>query len=263
MNRAWWIILGGVALSGSACTDERRYVGEDGLYQVALDSDTMAAVEAEDAQVFIVERRVELPVKPPSETALEDLYQAAGEFENLPFPRLPWIESGDIAVQVDFTLTNLGDAEREVAVIVNGFNEFHEYNPGVTVIDDEPVADYAQWERLYELAPLSRITRSIREEEFDEMAVDLATVVNGAPNSNLVVFFENKSPSDERSQPFIPEIVPGLMGFRIGLRATAAARVLLEASVRVRDVESFLAEEDEEPFMVQPELFAPVAAEEE
>ena len=261
--RAGAAVAVGVQLALAGCTDERRYLGDGAPYQVALTASTEAAFASEDGSLFIVEQRIELPVRVPPEVALEDLREAASGYPELPFPRMPWVERGDLAIEVDFTLANLDDAERQVAVILNGYNEFHEYMPGVTVIDDEPTADFSQWERLYELAPLSRIEATVREEEFDEAAVDLATVVNGAPNSNAVVFFENKSSRDERNREYVPVVVPGLCGFRIGLRATSAAPVLLEATVRVRDAGDRLADEQEEPFRITPEPFAPVVAVEE
>jgi len=245
------------------CTDERRFIGDGGFYQVALSESTPAAFTAEDAALFIIEERVELPIRVPTETALEDLRQAAANFEGLPFARVPWVEREDLAIEVDFTLSNLDDAERQVAVIINGFNEFHEYMPGVTVIDDEPEADFSQWERLYELDPEARVEGTVREEEFDEAAVDLATVVNGAPNSNAVVFFENKSSRDERNRAFIPAVIPGLAGFRIGLRATAPGRIVLDATVRVRDAGDRLANPDDEPFAIAPAPFMPIAMAEE
>jgi len=249
--------------ASSGCTEERRYIGEDGFYQVALSESTTAAYESEDGALYIVEQRVELPLSVPPETAIEDLRQGAEGYMNLPFDRLPWVERGDLAIEVDFTLSNLEDAERQVAVIVNGFNEFDEYMPGVTVIDEEPTPDFSQWERVYELEPRQRLSRTIREEDFDETAVDLATVVNGAPNSNQVVFFESKSSADERLREFIPPVIPGLAGFRIGLRATGAARIVLDASVRVRDAGGRLADEGTRPFEVNPEPFMPVVAMEE
>ena len=243
------------------CNDERRYVGDPLLHQVAMTDATPAAFMADDAELFVVEERIELDVAQPTDVALEDLRVAAERFEGLPFPRMPFVERDDLAVQVDFVLYNLDDEEREVAVIANGFNEFDEYMPGVTVIDDEPVVDYAQWERLYQVPANGHIERTLREEEFDEMAVDLATVVNGAPNSNEVVFFENKSGEDPRAEPYIPEVIPGLVGFRLGLRATAAANLLLEASVRVRDHDERLAEDGSARMHAMPEPFMPVAPE--
>jgi hypothetical protein len=245
------------------CTDERRFIGDGGFYQVALTETTAPAYAAEDGALYIVEERVAVPIRRPTETALEDLRQAAANFEGLPFPRLPWVERDDLALEVDFTLSNLDEAERQVAVIINGWNEFHEYQPGVTLVDEEPEADFSQWERLYKLAPEQRASHTVREEEFDEAAVDLATVVNGAPNSNSVVFFENKSSRDERNRQYIPEVIPGLAGFRIGLRTTQPGRLVLDVSVRVRDAGDRLADPDDEPFATTPAPFVPVALVEE
>jgi hypothetical protein len=168
---------------------------------------------------------------------------------------------GDLELQIDFVLSNLDDEERDVAVTVNGYNEFHEYVPGFAEIDEEPTPDFAQWERSYRIEPLERVTGTVREEELDEVAVDLATVVNGAPSSNQVVFFENQSSRDERNRPFIPEVVPGLVGVRVGLRALEQANLLLELSVRVRDVNDRLADDDDALLEAMPEPFMPVVQE--
>lgn len=245
----------------SACAEERRYLGEAGLHQVALTKSTRPAFATKGDALFVVEQRVGLPVLRPPESVLHDLRQAASAFDDLPFRRLPWVQRGDLAIEVDFTLSNLDDAMREVVVIVNGFNEFHEYRPGLTVTDDAITPDFSQWERAYRLEPEQRISRTIREEEFDEIAVDLAIVVNGAPDSNAVVFFENESSDDQRSSALIPDVVPGLAGFHIGLRATAAADLVLDVSVRVRDAGERLADEGDEVFEPRPEPFAPIAAE--
>lgn len=241
------------------CNDERRYVGDGNLVAVALTNSTPAAFMGQMESLYIVEQRVELPVRRPSQTELDDLRKAASGFGKLPFSRLPWVERGDLELQIDFTLSNLDPQTHEVTVIVNGFNEFDEYQPGVNIADDQTIPDYAEWERLYKLAPKQRLSRTIREEELDEAATDLATVVNGAPNANEVMFFENKSATDPRSKPYIPRVIPGLMGFRIGLRATAPGRIVLEASVRARDAGDRLAASGQEIFHVHPRLFVPVA----
>lgn len=245
----------------AGCGEERRYIGDNGIYQLALAEDTAPALTSEDGALYIVETRISLPVARPADTTLQDLRMAAANYEGLPFPRLPLVERDDLAIQVEFTLSNLDDQRRQVAVIMNGFNEFDEYMPGATIVDDELIVDFSQWERLIELGPKQRITRTIREEEFDEAAVDLATVVNGAPNPQQVVFFENKSATDERARPYIPAVIPGLLGFRIGLRATQPGRIVLEASVRVRDGEELLADDNDALFEVMPEPFMPTLAE--
>jgi hypothetical protein len=252
-----------LSLLALACNDERRYVGDPQVVQVAITGETMPALASEEAAVFIVEQRIELPIREPSETVLADLQTAAGKYEGLPFPRMPWVSRDDLAVSVDFALYNLDADSHDVTVTLNGFNEFDEYVPGVNVVDDEVVIDFSQWERLYRLEGKQRLARTIREEELDEAAVDLATVVNGAPSSNQVVYFENLSDRDPRSRMFIPKVVPGLGGFRIGLRTTEAGNVLLEATVKVREAEDRLADDDDDVFMMQPEPFMPVNEEAE
>jgi hypothetical protein len=248
----------GLLVVAVGCADEQKYADGASLYQVALTSSTPAAFTQGMDSVYIVERRVELPVRQPSATELDDLHKAASGFAKLPFPRLPWVQRGDLELQVDFTLSNLDDQTREVAVTLNGFDEFFEYQPGITLADDQVIPDYAQWERLYKLEAKQRVTRTVREEDLDEVATDLATVVNGAPNSNEVVFFENKSTTDTRSERYVPKVIPGLMGFRIGIRATGLGRVLVEASVRMRDSGDRLAGSGQAIFHVHPQLFMPV-----
>lgn len=248
--------------AAAGCAEERRYVG-DGLYTLAITEDTGAAIETEEGALFIVERRIDLPISNPSDSVYDDLQQGA-EGRELPFPRLPWVERGDVEVQIDYTISSLDDEAHDIGVIVNGYNEFHEYVPGVIEIEDEPVPQFSQWESYKALGPGQRITGTIREDELDEVAVDLATVVNGAPNSAEIVYFENHSGDDPRARPFIPSVVPGLVGVRIGLIALAPAVVVLEASIRVRDVDGDkLAEEDEAVLMPMPEEFAPVTEEDE
>jgi hypothetical protein len=244
-------------LALAACREQPAYLGDGKIYQVALTDDTTPALEVEEeAALFIVETRAELPVRQPTSAELAAL-SGAGERAQ-PFPRLPWVERDDIPIQVDFTLTNLDDRPHNIDVIINGANEFFEYVPRVIMDEEQAIPLHSQWERRYDLKPKQRLAATVREEELDEMAVDLATVVNGAPNSDEVVYFENNSASDARSKPYIPKVIPGLIALRLGLRASAAANVLLEVSVRVRDVANKLAEDDEPQFEVTPQLFETV-----
>lgn len=257
--RAFAILALAYALAG--CADERRYVG-DGVHTIAITEETGAAFETDEGALFIVERRIDLPVSQPADSVIADLQQGA-QGRELPFPRLPWVERGDVETQIDFTLSSLDDEERDIGVIVNGYNEFHEYVPGVIEIEDEPVPEFSQWERVIKLGPGQRYVGTIREDELDEVAVDLATVVNGAPSSAEIVYSENKSGTDPRAQPYIPSVVPGLVGVRLGLRTLEAAVVVLEATVRVRDVNDRLAQDGEAVMVPMPVEFMPVMEEEE
>jgi hypothetical protein len=136
-------------------------------------------------------------------------------------------------------------------------------------VDDELVVDFAGWEEGWDIAPGERISVTVREDELDETAVDLATVVNGAPNSNQIMYPGNQSAIDVRSQPFIPDVIPALTGVRIGLRAQGQMdepppNVMIEATVRVRDPRGVLIQDEMMPWMrPAPALFTPVSPMEE
>lgn len=243
------------ALFSVGCDTQQEYVGA-GTYAFAMTETTPPFFEADTAAIYEVETRVTLPIVPPTDAEMA----ALGGSAPTPFARMPWLERNDLDVQIEYTISNLEDEPVMVAVTLNGINEFNEYVPAATIIEEEPVSDYAQSERILNLAAGQRYNGTIRQEELDEVAVDLATVVNGAPNANQIVYFENQSASDPRSQRYIPTVIPGLVGFRLGLRAAGevAPRIVLEATVRVRSDSPKFATDDVVPWVPPaPAIFTP------
>ncbi len=247
----------GCLLVLGACSDQ-QIIGDDGFYAFALTEDTPAAFEGEEGEAFfVVEERIELPVASPTDAELAELSATAPP----PFPRMPWVVRGDYAIEIDYVLINLDDARHDVTVTLNGFNEFHEYMPGFQAAGAQLAAEFAGWERAIRLEPFERRTGTIREEEIDEVTVDLATVVNGVSNPNLVMHPDTPM-TDPRTAPFIPEVVPALTGVRVGLRSSGSANVLIELTVRVRDehhkiVKASRAWELPVPMVVTPADLAP------
>jgi hypothetical protein len=238
----------------SGCIEEQRYAIEN--ESVALTEATPPAfVTEDDDEIFIVTRAFELPITRPKDSDLTRLTSEA-EGEGLPFPRLPWVGHNDVELVLDYTLANQGDSTVLASVILNGQNEFNLYTP--------TALDFNQWERKFSLGPKERVHGSVTELEMDEIAVDLATVVNGAPNSNQVVQFQSQSGRDERIQEFIPSEIPGLVGVTAGIMTNAAANVVLEISVRVQDHGDRVAKRGEKTWMLpEPTPFVPVLLEEE
>jgi hypothetical protein len=238
-----------------ACVQEQRYAIEN--QAVALTAGTApAAMNEDDDPIFIVTRDFELPITPPPAGQLARL-TANAQGRELPFPRLPWVELHDLELQLDYALANQSDGDVVAMVIINGRNEFNVYTPGPE--------DFNQWERRFALGPRERVTGTITELELDELAVDLATVVNGAPNSNQVVHFQSQSGRDDRIQQYIPAVVPGLVGLTAGIQAGEAADVVLEISVRVQDHGGRAAERGKRRWdpLPEPTAFIPEAAEED
>ncbi|MEC7524231.1 MAG: hypothetical protein VYE22_30395 [Myxococcota bacterium] len=251
-----------IALFLTGCLEEQRYITPEGggIFAMAIDESTPPFFESEDGNLYLLEERVLIDFRQPTDEELAALGDV-GDMQ-IPYAQLPWLRRGDLEIQVDFTLSNLSPDSRVTAgVVLNGINEFHEYNPGVQVVDDELQIDFSQWERTYRLAPGERISGTIREEEIDEIAVDLASVVNMAPNPNQIVYFENQSANDRRSQMYIPDAIPALSGLRVGIRSEAPVPVLLEFTLRVRDRRGVLVQGDDEPWEApQPALFGPADA---
>ncbi|MEQ8456283.1 MAG: hypothetical protein RLO52_35810 [Sandaracinaceae bacterium] len=251
-----------LALLLSGCLEEQRYITPEGggIFAMAIDETTPPFFESEDGNLYLLEERVLIDLREPTAEELAALGDV-GDMQ-IPYAQLPWLRRGDLEIQVDFTLSNLSpDSSVTAGVVLNGINEFHEYNPGVQVVDEELQIDFSQWERTYRLGPGERLSGTIREEEIDEIAVDLATVVNMAPNPNQIVYFDNQSANDRRSQMYIPDAIPALTGLRVGIRSESPVPVLLEYTLRVRDVRGVLVQGDAEPWMApQPALFGPADA---
>ena len=248
-----------IALGIVGCQSEGEFV-DDGPVDFALTMNTPPLVMTDEAALYIVEHRVELPVRDPGDAVMAARIEGASQYENLPFDRLPWVDRDDMAIEINYTVSNMDNAPHDlVTVTVNGINEFDEYVPSFTVDRDNIIVDYSGWERSHKLEPLEREQWTVRENEMDEVAVDLATVVNGAPNSNQIVYFQNHSSTDARSQMYIPPVVPGLIGVRLGIRTLEEANIVLEASVRVRQKNTRLVEGDQALLEVTPEQFRPVA----
>jgi hypothetical protein len=244
----------GACLLASCVLTEQRYAVENEA--VALTADTAPAfVTEDDDEIFIVNREFELPITPPKNADLNRLTSEA-EGRGLPFPRLPWVESGDLELELAYTLANQGDDTLIAGLILNGRNEFNVYTPAAL--------DFNQWERRFELGPKERVSGVISELELDEIAVDLATVVNGAPVSNLVVHFQSQSGRDERVAEYIPDVVPGLVGLTAGIMTTQAANVVLEISIRAQDHGDRLAKRGEQRWeLPEPTPFVPVVVDED
>ena len=250
-----WAALAWLTLPLVGGCADHDYIGEEPFYQFALTEDTPAFFAGEDESFFLVEERIELTLEPPT----ADEMRALNQDVVAPFPRRPWAEKGDYAIEIDWALINLDDATHRVQVRINGINEFHEYVPGVQEGEEEILPDYSQWERTIELGPFERRSGTVREAELEEAAVDLATVVNGAPNANQIVHPDNHSSSDPRSLLYIPELIPALVGVRagLGMSGETAGNLVLELTVRVRDEDDKIAEPEDAWELPTPALFMP------
>jgi len=187
------------------CLEEQRYAVERETVSLSED-DAPAFVDENDDPVFVAQRNFTLQIRPPRDERLQQLAEQAQGLD-LPFSRLPWVEQEAIELQVDYALENRSAESVAVMLFIDGRNEFHVYTPGP--------GDFHQWERRFLLEPGGRKSGVITELEMDEVAVDLATVVNGAPNTAQVVHTNSQSGRDPRVSSYIPAVIPALVGMAI------------------------------------------------
>jgi hypothetical protein len=251
------IISSVLALAGG-CADI-VYLGENGFYAFAMTEDTPPFAETDDAAIYIVEERIEFPIRPPTGEELAELTAgAASDPLLMTFGRAPWVSRDDYGVEIDYILINLDDAPHRVTIVANPISEFHEYSPGVVIDDDEIFAEFAGYERLVEMEPFERITGTIRQEEIDEMAADLASVVQpGVTNPNTFMHPDSQSDHDPRVSAFLPSIVPGLVGVKMGMRIEETSNVVCELTIRVRDDERRIVDVEDAWQLPAPIVFEP------
>ncbi len=249
MRASAWFTVVILSLSLVGCLEQTDQTGAagTGLYAFALTDTTPPIAMTDEAALYLIEDRAELPLRPPTDEELAEMAASAPA----PFPNRPFHVLGDIGIEVDLVLTNLTDERRTVDAIINGFNEFTEYVPSFQIVDRDLLVDFSQWERSVVIEPGEQFVVTVTERELEEVATDLATVANGAPNGNEVVYFENQSgDGDPRVDPYIPEVIPGLTGMRFGIRATEASNVVLEASIRLVDYAGKVSDDASDPAMV-------------
>lgn len=240
---------------------------------VAMDMSVAPIYDDGELTLYEVKQSFRLPVIRPSEATLQSLYQSPVE----PFERLPWVSKDDLKVQVGFTLSNLDADDRVVEVLIDPWNEFGRYWPGLQVIDAEEGELLPNLSGINErfLLPgtdkgeASRIYGTFTYDDMDELAIDFATVMNIIDNFEGVVVEEgemdprvtyanhafsrsNRSYNSPLIAPYRPAVIPGLIGFDFGLRTEEQADIALEVFVEVIDVsdERLMKEREDQPLPI-------------
>jgi len=203
-----------------------------------------------------VKAGIQFPIVAPSQEVAEALWQQQVE----PYGRKPWITSEDVRVQLTWTLSNLDEGAHVVELLVDPWNEFGRYWPGLTLVDPdegEYQPNFSGIDTYYELAGVGEGDASRRHgtftyDDLHELALDFATVMNliaYPPSEGLCATteetdglsacvnhtFQNHSQTDYLVMPYFPGVVAGLTGVDIGLRTREPATLAIEVVVELVD----------------------------
>jgi hypothetical protein len=231
---------------------------------------TEAFYDDGEVKLFQVSGDVTLPVRNPSDSERQGLAHPIS-----PFDHSPWITPDKVGVQVTWTLANLDQEDHQVDVLVDPWNEYGRYVPGLAMVGEDAVPNLSGYQEAYELPGLgsgrpSRITHVLSYEDMDELATDFATVINIIANGpmamedeeedprvglvNHTFHVDNRSGKDPLTDVYIPDVIPALLGFQLSVRTSEPVNVAIEFVVEVvdKDGDRMLDEGSREPALSVP-----------
>ena len=211
-------------------------------------TNTMAPFyQDEELTLYEAQIPVPLPVRKPTAQDLMGLGSMA------PYPRAPYLLDTDESVEIEYTISNLDNQEHNVELLLDPWNEFVRYRPGVTVVsDDETTPNLSGYDNIFPIPAMGRLTGTLTSDDTQEMAIDLATCMNilSAPVDptdmdqatnesalcNRAFNIQNRSnDGDPLLTPLIPKVIAGLTGFDLGIRTMEPANVAVEISINIID----------------------------
>jgi hypothetical protein len=239
-------VIGALAASSGGCAGEDE---KEVLPPVVLGmlETTAPTYDDGETQIFQVQREVRLPYRQP-----KDGERPRGERE--PYPRVPFHVVSDTRVTVRFTLSNLEDRPHNVELLLDPWNEFVRYVPGVSMgNEDEVLPNFSGIQRTFIVPPKGRIEGIITPDDMVELATDLTVAMalaqrppdamgdfGGAALFNRTFNIQNRSSEPDpvlRSwMPAVRSIVAAVTGFDLGLRTTAPARIAVELVIDIEDL---------------------------
>lgn len=245
--------VGALALLSAGCGDQEK---EESLpvLQVGMTKDVAPIYDDGEMVIYEVKKGISFPIIAPNDAARQQLNQARPE----PYGRLPWVTIDEIAVQVSWTISNLDEEEHIVELLVDPWNEFGRYWPGLQLTDAdnaEYMPNFSGIDKRYITLGKgsgadSRVHGTYAFSDLEEVATDLATVMNIIANppeaaseeedlrvtyANHAFHWQNRSYDDLLVREWVPQVVAGLTGLDIGFRTYEPATVAIEVAIEVVD----------------------------
>ena len=234
------VFAGGTAACANVDTDLVQ------LPVVLSMNSTLAPQGEGEAETFEVRLPVEFQIRPAVAAESAKLGALA------PYPRAPFLEAKDVVTTARFTLTNLDDKEHIVELLLDPWNEFVRYEPGVTLDEEDLVPNLSGIDRFIKVPAKGRVVGIVTPDDFLELAKDLGTAQALAklpppaadtddPFAGPVLYnrafnAQNRSgESDPLLSRYVPKSSAAIVGFDLGLRTRQAANVSIEVTVELVD----------------------------
>ena len=258
--RLWLLALIGV---GVACSNGNadQVTAPNDLGMIS----TMAPYYTDgNLTLYESQKPVMLPVRMPTSAEVSAL-QAGSKVT--PYPRAPFLTVADESIEVHYTITNVDSTEHAVWLLIDPWNEFVRWRPGITVVDDDVTVPNEGYDQAFSVPANSRIEGTLTTDDMQEIATKLASVENvmASPDAmtgtvpqypsgmeqgattldtttlcNNIFDYQNRSnsdPPDPLFTPWIPSVIAGVTGFDLGIRTyDSAANVAVEITMDIVDL---------------------------
>lgn len=261
---------GAVVLAAAACSQSSNNQTTAPL-DLGMTSTMTAYYSDQELTIYEAQVAVPLPVKAPSASDIASLGPTP---TGTPYPHAPYLTVDDESLEVHYTISNLDPADHTVWMLIDPWNEFVRWNPGISIVSDEETVPNYGYDVPFLVPAMSRIDGTLTGDDMHEIAIKLASVENllaspqamaaagdggagddgGAapddPNAssmamnafdatgiaNNIMNPQNRSNgNDPIYTPWIPPVIAGLTGFDLGLRTYETANVAIEITIDVQD----------------------------
>jgi hypothetical protein len=203
--------------------------------------------------IYQAARPVTLPVRKPTSAESKALGPAPS---GTPYPHAPFLTVQDESIEVHYTVSNLDSMQHTVWILIDPWNEFVRYVPGVTVVDADVTVPNLGYDISFPVPGLSRLEGTITSDDMQEIArklaaaenvvsestaINAAATANGSPDVtdlvNHIFNPQNRSnTNDPLYTPYIPSVVAGVTGFDLGIRTFEPANVAVEITMDIVDL---------------------------
>ena len=219
-----------------------------------------------DGQITLYEAQtpVRCPVRKPTSADRAELGAAP---KGTPYPHAPFLTVQDESVEVHYVLSNVDSVSHNVWLLIDPWNEFVRWKPGVTVVSDEETIPNNGYDKEYVLPARCRASRarsprttsrrsrpsSPRSQTFlaspqGKQTASAMTRQQPRSDAGLQQHLRLPEPLElDAARPLLhavdPAVVAGLTGFDLGIRMEADARggggagnVAVEITMDVQDL---------------------------
>ncbi len=201
-----------------------------------------------DKQLTLYEVQVPVPLPVRQPTGAER--SALGGAED-PYPNHPFLLNSDERLEVHFTISNLDDQRHAVYLLLDPWNEFVRYMPGVQIVSDEQTTPNSSgYQKPFLIDGKSRVQGTVTADDTTALAIGLATAMEimSKPADPMAAYGQGTLLNhiwDPQNRPiqsdlllksYVPSVVAGLTGFDLGLRTDSAVNVAVEIQLDITDL---------------------------